>query len=373
MPPDHADHLLAAVTADIDQLTPGAVTDLPATELDDRELVVHGFARRLRALRFELARRRDHTTAATVLEHLTRRAHHIDDTDLITLTYLLNRHHRWLTGRFDTVDELINLVRAQLISPRWSALDDLYSAFYLNTAACYREAMDRLHRVEQTSPDAKDTAEFWIGMNLAHTAAAWRFWNRNESADYRYLQADTALVEDLRSWHAPGAAQSTAQLLLAAGVFYLHRRNHQLAHRYLGSASDAATGRLAPRLAPRIASALALACYYQGQHVEAANHHRRALSGLREHAGPAGWQLRLVAYQVLAGGNANALALVRQIRAQTQAKKEVAYNIWAGIYELELLGTLDSDEACELFTTAERHAMTRACEYMIEHRSSHLI
>lgn len=368
MSPVHADRLLATVTADIDRLTPGAVSDLPPTALDDRDLQVPGFARQLRALRFELARQRDYTTIGALLQRLAQRAHHIGDPELAALTYLLRRHHRWVTGQFDTIDDLLNYSHAQPISSQWAALDDLYSAFYLNTSACYPTAMNRLQRVEHTSTTTKRAAEFWIGMDLAHICAAWRFWNRNEYADYRQLSTDTALAEDLCNGRAH-AAQSTVQLLLAAGVFYLNRRNYRLAQRYLNAGSDAVTARLAPRLQPRIASALALTCHHQGQHRAAAAHHHRATAGLAEHAGPAGWQLRVVGYRLLTGEHTSALDLTRRIRIETQEKKELAYSIWAEIYELDLLGKLGSGSTHELFTLADSHTMSRACEYIIEHRS----
>ncbi|MFI9503389.1 hypothetical protein [Nocardia sp. NPDC052566] len=342
----------------------GALFPLPGVAPGDRDRRARGFALLLRNVRFELLRQREYAALDRLLERMAARARVIGDHDLAELARLLLRHNRWLTGRFEHTDDLL---AGAASSGTWAALDDVFSSFYANTLGWFSESMRRLRRVEQASAAQRRAAEFFVGLDLRLACAAWKFWNRGELSDYAGMHTDSGFLDDVCGRRYPGAGQSRAQLLLAAGTFYLHHRNYALADRYLTGSFEASSG-TGSRLYPRIASALALCRHHQGDAPASAAYFTAASAGLPEHFGPTGWQLRLVAYQRMLGDTEGALGHARRIRAETEAKHEVVHNIWARIYELDLLNELHTSSvaAWRLLDEAASRQMSRACAFIVE-------
>ncbi|MFB8282981.1 hypothetical protein [Nocardia colli] len=359
---DVGQHAFDELTERIDRI--GVLFPLPLVAPGDRDPTTAEFAAVLRNVRFELLRRRDYAALDRLLEQVAVRARMVGDRDLADLARLLLRHNRWLTGRFERSEDLLT---SGSTSGTWAALDDVFSGFYANTLGRFAESMRRLRRVEQASAEQRRAAEFFVGLDLRLVCAAWKFWNRGELNDYAGMNADSGLLDDVCGKRYPGAGQSRAQLLLAAGTFYLHHRNYVLADRYLTGSFEASSGTTS-RLYPRIASALALCRHYQGDDHAGDAYYQQAAAGLLAHFGPTGWQLRLVAYQRMLGDTDRALALTQRIRTETESKHEVVHNIWARLYELDLRNELhlSSTPAWQLLDEAGHHNMTRACDYILE-------
>lgn len=346
----------------------GALFPLPAVHTDDRTTESDNFALTLRNTRFELLRRRDYHTLGSILTFLHRRALDLGDTDLLELARILQRHNAWHTGELDTASQTDT--PEPITSSCWTALDDALTGFQLNTLAQFTASTTRLERACSATPQARQAAQFFLGLDLIPICTAWKFWNRNELGGDDNLLDDLALTENVLRGHTPATAQTQLQLLLAIGIYYLNLRNYPLAKTYLTASYRASIGKPS-RLYPRIASALALCELHLGNPADADAYYRDAAAGLPRHFGPTGWQLRLAEYRCATGDVKGALTLVEQIKASTAAKQEIAYNLWARIYQLDYQDelTLTQREGKELFAEAQSRHMARACRYIVERDS----
>ncbi|OIN81180.1 hypothetical protein [Mycobacterium malmoense] len=346
----------------------GALFPLPAVNVDDRTTESDNFALTLRNTRFELLRRREYQTLGSILTLLHRRALDLADTHLCELARILQRHNAWHTGGLES---------GQADTPEpstsacWAALDDALTGFQLNTLAQFSESTTRLERACSATPQARQAAQFFLGLDLVPICTAWKFWNRNEIGGDDNLLDDLALTESVMRGDPAATAQTQLQLLLAIGIYYLNLRNYPVAKTYLIASYRASIGKPS-RLYPRIASALALCELHLGNPADADAYYRDAAAGLPRHFGPTGWQLRLAEFRCARGDVEGALALVQQIKASTAAKQEIAYNLWARIYELDYRGrlALAEREGKGLFAEAQSRHMARACRYIAERDSS---
>ena len=368
MTPDDTISLRDMLLHKIEQLDQrGTLFPLPAVNADDRTTQSDNFALILRNSRFELLRRRQYQTLGTVLATLHRRALDIGDTDLVELARLLQRHNAWHTGGLHASDLS---APDRTASTCWAALDDALTGFQLNTLAQFRESTIRLERACSSTPEALRAAQFFLGLDLVPICTAWKFWNRNELGGEDKLVDDISLTESVMRGHIPATAQTQLHLLLAIGIYYLNLRNYPAAKAYLIASYRASIGKTS-RLYPRVASALALCELHLGNPAAAHTYYCDAAQGLPRHFGPTGWQLRLAEFRCARGDTEGALSLIRRVRVSTAAKQEIAYNLWARIYELDYQGGLAFSQrpGKELFAEAQSLHMGRAARYILERDS----
>lgn len=298
-----------------------------------------------------------------MLATLVNVARRFEDDNIRDLLMILQANARWHLGEFDisTFDDGATPAKD---SPT-RTLSDYYRAWYLNSAARFKDSQAVLNGLGYTNTAQQQVFERFIGADLTSIVTAWKFWNRSETLCYEGYTHDMLLVEKVfRGECEPSISRKgRVFLLLAAGVFFLHHQNMSKASLLLQKALHYATGG-ASVWCPRIWSALSIVDYELGNIQSSRHFLDLSLSKIGSHFGPSGWMLRVVEALRLHGEGDDSHQLLSSIAQKTARAGELGYNLWVQILRMRLQPNAQHD-VDKMLLFASKNGMIRASREII--------